>query len=367
MDVVVIGCGNVGMATAAGLHWLGHSVTCVDDDPDVIKAIENGEDPTSEGVEAEYFQTADEIPLDADVYFVAVPTPKDPEDGLDMSAVTDVVGQIPREKTTAIRSTIMPTNYHPSVGHVPEFMREGHGLDDFMSGRLIFGGDHPFQQTMMDVFTGHQSTPELMSFDEAAMVKLATNSFKAAKISIANDIGMAADKLDIDGEKVMAHVSNDDAVAAPFTAPGPPWGGGCFPKDLRAMTSIDSASTLSGAMRTNDRVVNHLVGKIRRKLDKDDTLAILGFGFKPNSANTKESLGMKLLDRPWPNNAIVGVDPYQTIPNVTMISPRYVDDHADVAIIANPWDGMKTDFEIPVVDPYSVTGEDGDGNGPAVP
>ena len=339
MRVAMIGAGYVGLVSAACFSEFGHSVICVDAEPERIAALRAGRVPIYEpGLEAlvaanvdagrlsftEDF--ADAVPH-ADVAMLAVGTPSRRGDGhADLSFVSEAARQVADAldgyTVVATKSTVpvgtgreiarMIREQRPDasfdVVSNPEFLREGSAIGDFMRpDRVVVGVESERAQAVMRALYRPLfliETPVLFTtLETAELIKYAANCFLATKITFINEIADLCERLGADVQDVAKGIGLDGRIGRYFLHAGPGFGGSCFPKDTAAFVRIAEeagapSEIVDAVLRKNtarkagmvDKIVRACGGSVAGK-----TIAVLGVTFKPNTDDVRESPSLVIL------------------------------------------------------------------------
>jgi GDP-mannose 6-dehydrogenase len=332
--IAVLGLGYVGCVTAACLASLGHRVFGVDRDEHKVREIRNGRAPFYEpGLEELVREntvagrlsastSADAIGK-ADVVLVCVGTPSEKNGNLGLHqlqrAVNEIAGQVAgriEPLVVGIRSTVFPGTCEEVVEPVfaagtavtvvshPEFLREGSAVRDFFEPSLLVigGANRAAIERVADLYRPLGVKASLVSLRTAEMIKYASNSFHAVKISFANEIGALCEQVGVDGHEVMATLCEDVKlnISPAYLKPGFAFGGSCLPKDLRALVyraaRLDlSLPLLESAMPSNER---HLKRAIDAVLDLPaQRIGVIGLAFKEDTDDLRESPAVMLLEQ----------------------------------------------------------------------
>ncbi len=326
--ICMIGTGYVGLVSGACMADFGHRVTCVDILPERVAAIENGVMPFYEpGLDTLVAKNVDEERLDfttdlaegmreADVVFIAVQTPQSEGSGqADLQYVWEVGKQIgerldsykvivtkstvPVGTARKLRSVIAGAVKQPvdfDMASNPEFLREGSSIEDFMRpDRVVIGTESERAEKLMreiyrPLYILDTPIVHCLRIETAELIKYASNSFLATKISFINEIAGLADKVGADVSQVAKAMGLDRRIGGKFLHAGLGYGGSCFPKDTHAICHIASEhdermSIVEAAIAVNAELPARAVSKAREMLPSFDgrTVAMLGLSFKPNT------------------------------------------------------------------------------------
>ncbi len=337
MRVTVLGAGYVGVTSAAVLAHLGHQVTCIESDPTRLERWRGGEDPLEEpglaellrDVHLRFVENPRELSL-ADVVVVAVGTPMGHNGTPDLSqleAATDEIRRFARERAVVLMRSTVPVGTCDRLQNAsladqyvvsnPEFLREGHALEDaFHPSRIIAGGPEEARGVVEELYrpitrsrmgqkgNGHPAaTPFLwMSARSAELAKYAANGFLATKLSFVNEIANLAQSVDADASAVLESMGFDPRIGAQHLRPGLGWGGSCFPKDTRALQAIADGVgydfvVLRAAIEQNTRQLCRFAEAIEKDVPRASTVALLGLAFKAGTPDTRESPALALVRR----------------------------------------------------------------------
>ncbi len=334
MNVTVLGAGSVGLVAGAGLADFGLNVAAVDIDEGRIQLLSEGQVPFFEPQLAELVQRNMQVGRlrfstdigaaisDSQVIFVAVGTDAGPDGVPDLHHVWSAAETISRAldgyKVVVIKSTVpvgTAAEFNkrisvqlksPVVFDVvsnPEFLREGSAVEDFFHpNRVVIGSNSERAAAVMrDVYRPLYliETPFVFTtWESAELIKYASNSFLALKVSFVNELANLCDAIGptADIHVVARALGLDRRIGPKFLHPGPGFGGYCFPKDTRALCQIArkygvDIKTIEAAVAVNDVQFRHVVDKVRTGLGElnGKTVAVLGLSFKPNTDDVRES------------------------------------------------------------------------------
>lgn len=362
MKIGVIGTGYVGLVTAVGLAELGQNVIGTDKITEKIERISSGIVPIYEpGLEESLkanlkkgnlsFSTdLNKTIQSCDVIFVCVGTPQREDGSADMSQIEEVSRMIAEnlnsyklvvEKSTVpvktsmwIKRTISLYKKNEitfDVASNPEFLREGSAVSDFLSpDRIIIGVEtDKARDIMVEIYQKFKDRLIITNIDTAELIKHASNSFLALKISFINLISELCDKTDADVEQVAEGMGLDPRIGSLFLRAGIGYGGSCFPKDIRALTKIGedlgvNVNLLKEADRINIDRIEVFVEKIKKALWilKDKKFAILGLAFKPETDDVREAPGIKVIRRLLEEGALLRLYDPKAMDNMKEIFPE---------------------------------------------
>ncbi len=339
MNIVMLGTGYVGLVSGACFSEFGFNVTCIDTDRLKIENLKKGIIPIYEpeleslvnknitsGRLKFSLEKKENIKI-ADAIFIAVGTPARRGDGnADLSFVFDAAEEIaeyldgytvivtkstvPVGTSLKIKEIIRRKNSKASFDVVsnPEFLREGSAIEDFMRpNRIIVGLENKRSQDFMariykPLFLFE--TPILYTdLKSAELIKYASNSFLAVKISFINQMSDLCEKLDTDINDIARGMGLDKRIGDKFLHPGPGYGGSCFPKDTNALVQTAkqynaSTSIVEAVVEYNEKRKKSLVNKVVKLMGgeiKNKKISILGLSFKPGTDDMRESPSLDLI------------------------------------------------------------------------
>lgn len=346
-NIAVAGTGYVGLVSGACLADFGNNVICVDNNIEKIQKIENGIIPIFEpglddvvkrnrksGRLSFTTNMADAVKK-SDVIFIAVGTPPAEDGSADLQYVESVAREIASsmngykvivDKSTVpvgtarkVSAWIKESLKKAGKGNIsfdvvsnPEFLREGSAVQDFTHpDRVVIGAESVKAKEMMkNVYRALyiNETPYIeTNLETAEMIKYASNSFLAVKITFINEVANLCEKIGADVQAVAKAMGRDGRIGGKFLHPGPGYGGSCFPKDTRAMARIgrDAGAPLSiveTTIQANENQKLAMVAKIKEAVSgsKDGrldgkTIAVCGLAFKPNTDDMRESPAITII------------------------------------------------------------------------
>lgn len=333
--ITVLGSGYVGLVTGACLSNFGFEVINIDIDEVKINSLKNGIMPIYEpGLEEIViknmkdkrlnFTTDVELGIkEGNVIFIAVGTPSDENGEADLTYVENAAREIGRniisytvivDKSTVpigtgekvkqwIKEELSIRNYDCDFDVVsnPEFLREGSAVYDFMHpDRIVIGSERERASNIIkeiyNVLYLNEAPFIETNIETAEMIKYASNSFLAMKITFINEVANLCEKVGANVKDVARAMGKDGRIGAKFLNPGPGYGGSCFPKDTKAFAltakEFNSPMTLVEAtIKANKNQKKIMVKKIEDKINVDNNtiIAILGIAFKPNTDDLREA------------------------------------------------------------------------------
>ncbi len=383
--VCMVGTGYVGLVTGTCLAEVGNKVICVDKDESKISTLKAGKIPIYEpGLEPlvrknskagrlSFSTSVADAVRASEIVFIAVNTPPQKDGGADLSFVEACTREVARaankytllvEKSTVpvktgerIRKTLEVLSQSKSFVEVasnPEFLREGTAVNDFLNpDRIIIGVQSKKAEAMMrDLYKKIKAPIIVTDINSAELIKHASNSFLAMKISYINAIAQICEKVGADVEKVAEGMGYDKRIGRSFLNAGIGYGGSCFPKDVSAFIKISEEvgydfKILKGAAAVNEDQKSHVLKTLKEALwtFKDKTIGILGLSFKPETDDLRNAPAIDFIQTLLDEQAQVkAYDPVamekmkQLFPTVEYCdSPYKAAQKADALLIATEW------------------------------
>lgn len=397
MKISVVGTGYVGLVTGTCFAETGNYVTCVDIDPKKVDMLSNGQITIFEpGLEKLFARNLKEERLsfttnlaegiaEADVIFLALPTPPGEDGSADLSYILNVskdISKILKDYKIIIDKSTVPVGTADKVRKVieehykgefdvvsnPEFLREGMAVEDFMKpDRVVIGTQSErAKKILLELYAPfvRQGNPIIFMDERSAeLTKYAANCFLATKISFMNEIAQLCERLGADVDMVRKGIGSDERIGKRFLFPGIGYGGSCFPKDVQALAkSAEEVNydfqILKAVMDVNAKQKLHLMTKIKDYFNgnlKGKHFALWGLAFKPNTDDIREAPALELINALTAEGAsLTAFDP-EAMNNVKKVvgnKIKYAEDqyealaNADALIIATEWNEFRTpDFE----------------------
>jgi UDPglucose 6-dehydrogenase len=372
----VVGVGWVGLVTAACFAELGHRVVARDIVAEKVEALRRGEATFHEPGLAELlernaerltFTTEMAELLDAArLLFVCVDTPPTYSGDADLGRVMSVVDELRGDSSHALvmKSTV-PVGTGRKVqrelsdtgyASCPEFLKEGSAIDDFMHPDRVVVGCDPGNEWVAEVVEEVYAPlgGELIRTDvsSAEMIKLASNTFLATKISFINEIANVCEEVEADVSEVARGMGLDDRIGPRFLRAGLGFGGSCFGKDVSALRKL-AANTgyhfqlLNAVVEVNELQKRRVVHKLREHLGSliGRRVALLGLSFKPDTDDMRDAASLVLAARLEGEGVeVVAYDPVaekraaELLPGVEM-APSALEalEGADAAVLVTEW------------------------------
>lgn len=399
MNIAVVGTGYVGLVTGTCLAETGNHVICIDVDEDKVKRMQAGEVPIYEpGLKTLFDRNSRQGRLsfttslaegikEAEVVFLALPTPPNGDGSADLSYILRVaedLSELIRSYTVIVDKSTVPVGTADRVEEVmtekldpalfdvvsnPEFLREGVAVDDFLKPeRVIIGTKSPRARAIMErlykPFVRQGNPIYFMDVRSAEMTKYAANSFLATKITFMNEIANLCELLGADVDQVRIGIGSDSRIGKRFLFPGVGYGGSCFPKDVKALvhTGLENEydlQILQSVMKVNDQQKRLLARKIIRYFDGQlagKTIGVWGLAFKPNTDDVREAASLYILQELLDQGAAIkAYDPeamenirYHFGDKITLVNDAYealID--VDALAIITEWSVFRTpNFEV---------------------
>ncbi len=351
----------MGLSTAVALALAGHRVRVVEQQTQKLEVLQQGQVPFFEpDLEAAILLCADNLCFTAqmqkavptaDIIILAVSTPPSPAHGADLRQVFAALHQLAvflpdRQQVLVVKSTV-PVGTHLEIQTLmqqlapdanlaiasnPEFLRQGRALRDAVfPDRIVIGASETWafarlQQLYAPIMAGIVQVPENLeihrpkhaipilevSAASAELAKYAANAFLAMKISFMNEIANVCDSTGADIGDIKSTLQLDTRIGADFLNAGLGYGGSCFPKDTKALSQLALRSgyefrLLKAVIEVNNEQKYRALNKLEHVLHglRDKQIAILGLSFKPDTADTRESIGVDLIEELLARGAMV--------------------------------------------------------------
>jgi len=397
MRIAVVGTGYVGLVTGTCFAETGNKVICVDIDKAKVDKLSAGQITIYEpGLEKIFLRNIkedrlkfstdlEEAIVDAQIIFLALPTPPGADGSADLKyvlGVADHLGKILKDYKVIVNKSTVPVgtadkvkaaiakNYQGEFDVVsnPEFLREGVAVDDFMKpDRVVVGTKSDRAKKLMSELYApfvRQGNPVIFMDERSSeLTKYAANSFLATKISFMNEIAQLCERMGADVDMVRRGIGSDERIGKRFLFPGIGYGGSCFPKDVQALImSSDEVNyefeILKAVEKVNALQKLHLVDKVNKYFNNNlqgKHFALWGLAFKPNTDDIREAPALSIIDALTNAGAtITSFDP-EAMPNVKEKIGNKIKyaanqyqalEGADALLIATEWSEFRTpDFE----------------------
>ncbi|MDI6734679.1 MAG: UDP-glucose/GDP-mannose dehydrogenase family protein [bacterium] len=389
MRICFVGAGYVGLVTGTCFADLGNDVICVDNNEEKINLLKNGGVPIYEpglnemiarnvGKNRLSFTTSITEGVEAsDIIFIAVNTPPLPNGDADLSFVETVSKEIAQtmktyklivEKSTVpvetgewIKHTVQINNKHQvefDVASNPEFLREGTAVHDIMNpDRIVIGVESArAEKILRELYTPFNAPIVMTDIKSAELIKHASNSFLATKISFINAVANICERTGADIIKVAEGMGYDTRISKSFLNAGAGFGGSCFPKDLAAFIHIAQKygydfKLLKEVENINNEQKKLVVTKVKKAvwILKDKKIGILGLAFKPNTDDMRRAPAIDVIEMLQSEGSVIkAFDPVamdrakQIFKNITFCKDPYeVAEGVDCLVIMTEWNEFK--------------------------
>lgn len=397
MKIAVVGTGYVGLVTGTCFAETGNTVICVDIDKEKVAKMKAGVVPIYEPHLDQLFErnikqnrlsfttNLEEAIEDAEIIFLALPTPPGEDGSADLSyilGVAEQLGKMIKNYKVIVDKSTVPVGTAEKVHEVvaknatvdfdivsnPEFLREGFAVDDFLKpDRVVIGTESAKARKVMEELYKpfvRQGNPIIFMDEKSAeLTKYAANSFLATKITFMNEIANYCELIGANVDDVRRGMGTDTRIGNRFLFPGIGYGGSCFPKDVQALAKSGKEAGYSFSIIDSVMDVNHkqkfvLAEKVKAYYGNDlkgRKFALWGLAFKPDTDDIREAPALYMIDELVKAGAeIVAYDP-EAMPNVKSVigdKIQYAENSydalkgADALLIATEWQVFRTpDFK----------------------
>ncbi|MFH1478623.1 MAG: UDP-glucose/GDP-mannose dehydrogenase family protein [Candidatus Omnitrophota bacterium] len=389
MNICVIGAGYVGLVTGACFSELGHKVFCVDNDKGKIELLKNLKMPFYElGLEGlvkknvlakrlTFTTNIEEGVKKSLVIFICVGTPSQSNGETDLSYVKLVTREVARHMTSyrlIVQKSTVPVETGKwvkrsitanakkgikfDIASNPEFLREGSAIKDFMHpDRVVIGVDSKrAKELLLKLYKDVPGEKMVTDIESAEIIKHASNSFLAAKISFINSIADICEATGADIEEVAHGMGLDKRIGRSFLNSGIGYGGNCFPKDVDAFIHIGDKlgydfSILKAAKRVNIERKKSFINKVKNSVKslKGKKIGVLGLSFKPNTDDMRKAPSIDIINFLKKEKAIVKAYDPKAMPKAVNIlkgiefcdSSYETAKDTDMLLIVTEWDEFK--------------------------
>ena len=387
-NIAVVGTGYVGLVTGTCFAENGNKVTCIDIDAQKIERLKNGETPIYEpeldvlldrNIHSNRLSFTTDLEAgikDAEIIFLALPTPPGEDGSADLSyilKVADQLGELLTEYKVIVDKSTVPVGTAEKVYETiakkakvefavvsnPEFLREGFAVSDFLKpDRVVIGtSDERARKIMESLYRPflRQGNPiHFMDEKSAELTKYAANSFLATKITFMNEVANFCEIVGADVDKVRMGIGSDDRIGKRFLFPGIGYGGSCFPKDVQALVKSGLEKNfdfkiLHAVMEVNQDQKTRLFPKMKNYFKGDLSnkhIAVWGLAFKPDTDDIREAPALFMIDALLHAGASISAFDPEAMSNVKQIlgdKIRYATDEyrvlneADALLICTEW------------------------------
>jgi len=375
--IAVIGTGYVGLVTGTCFAETGNQVICVDIDENKVKKMQAGVVPIYEphldviferNIKANRLTFTTDLAAgikDAEIIFLALPTPPGEDGSADLSyilGVAEQLGKMITEYKVIVDKSTVPVGTAEKVHAAivknascdfdvvsnPEFLREGFAVDDFLKpDRVVIGTSSERAQKVMDQLYKpfvRQGNPIIFMDEKSAeLTKYAANSFLATKITFMNEVANFCELVGADVDKVRIGIGSDDRIGKRFLFPGIGYGGSCFPKDVQALVKSGRENNfefeiLNAVMAVNEEQKTVLMPKIKNFFRGDlkgKKIALWGLAFKPDTDDIREAPALYMIDALKSEGATIAAFDPEAMENVKGVIGDAV------SYTANEYDALK--------------------------
>lgn len=405
--IAVVGTGYVGLVTGTCFAETGNKVICVDIDNNKINRMRQGEVPIYEPHLDVIFErnirehrlsfttNLDEAIQDAEIIFLALPTPPGEDGSADLRYVLSVADDLGKKITSykvIVDKSTVPVGTAEKVRAAiaknakvdfdvvsnPEFLREGFAVDDFLKpDRVVIGtSSDRARNVMRELYKPfvRQGNPIIFMDEKSAeLTKYAANSFLATKITFMNEIANFCEKVGADVDDVRIGIGSDSRIGKRFLFPGIGFGGSCFPKDVQALVKSGKEAghdfkIIAAVLDVNEGQKIRLVEKAENYFGnlKGKKIALWGLAFKPDTDDIREAPSLYIIDQLLAKGATVTAYDPEAMQNVKSVYDGKINfateqynalEGADALMIATEWsafrnpdfDSMKKSLKEPVI------------------
>jgi UDPglucose 6-dehydrogenase len=396
MKIAVIGTGYVGLTTGVCFAETGNYVICVDKDAKKLENLRRGCIPIYEpGLEPLFHRAVEQRRLaftddigsaveQAEIIFLALPTPEDEDGSADLSHVLEVsekLAQIIKSKKVIVTKSTVPVGTASKIKEIlqryqcpavvvsnPEFLREGFAVEDFMKpDRIVIGSSDTEARALLaqlyKPFVRQGNPIYFMSEESAELTKYASNAFLAMKISFMNEMARLAEKTGANIDDIRLAMGADNRIGRRFLFAGLGFGGSCFPKDVKALAYMGRLHGLTmklaeATLEVNASQLVFFQNKILRHFNshlKGLRFAIWGLSFKPDTDDVREAPALKLIRWLWTQGASVAAFDPEGFENAQRLLPELPPmkglyetlEGADALLICTEWSLFRSpEFEL---------------------
>jgi UDPglucose 6-dehydrogenase len=397
MKIAVIGTGYVGLVSGTCFAETGNHVVCVDNNVDKINKLLNGELPIYEpGLELLFERNTRQRRLafttdlasavkQAQIIFLALPTPPGEDGSADLSyvlGVADQLGKMIDEYKIIVNKSTVPVGTAEKVRAViaayakvpfdvvsnPEFLREGVAVEDFLKpDRVVIGTSsqraREIMQRLYEPYVRQGNPIIFMDERSAEMTKYAANSYLAMRISFMNEIANLCELVGADVDNVRKGMGSDKRIGLRFLFPGVGYGGSCFPKDVQALSLTARQHAYNfriiDAVMSVNRQQRHILSEKIKGFYGDEIrgkkIAVWGLAFKPNTDDVREAPALYIIEDLLEKDALITAFDPEAMENAKKVlgnrinyaaNPYEALQGADALAIITEWSEFRTpDFE----------------------
>lgn len=388
-QISIIGSGYVGLVSGAVFADLGNDVFCVDIDAAKVQRLRDGECPIYEpglpellvrNIKSKRLHfTADysEAVPESDFVFICVDTPSSSSGEADMRAVRKAAAMIAehlKDGAVVINKSTMPIGSGDLVTQIirehvdteidfavvsnPEFLREGSAVHDVLNpDRIVLGSDDREAAEKVSELYGVLNAPTVITDRRSAeMIKYASNSFLATKISFINEIAQICERVGADVTTVARGMGYDQRIGSLFLQAGIGYGGSCFPKDVKALAHMAHEADchpqlLHAVMEINADQRRRFVHKLQEHVGDvyGKEIAVWGLAFKQDTDDIRESPSLDIIDMIQQRGGTVRAFDPAAMENAQRLLPQTLIcqtpydavEGADALCVVTPWNEFK--------------------------
>jgi UDPglucose 6-dehydrogenase len=384
--ILVVGTSYVGLPTGAVLASKGHSVTCVDLNETKIALLKAGGCPLYEpglaelldaGRASECLTFSTELESGADVVIIAVGTPEGEDGYPNLSQVDSVARSLApliHQYTVIVNKSTVPVGTVDRVSEIlteagadpslfdvassPEFLREGTAVNDTLNpDRVVIGCESARAiDILKTLYADFQTNFFITDPRSAELIKYASNSFLAMKISYINAMSRLCERFGADVGAVAKGMGMDPRIGEKFLGAGLGWGGGCFPKDVQGLLQIAKKvdydfGLLREVWNVNESQTENFLERMEVSIGgfAGKQIGLLGLAFKPNTDDIRKAKSLEIIARIVQNGgSVVAYDPaaaesvQQEFPQIQIVATPYeVSSGSDAIVLVTEWEEFK--------------------------
>lgn len=396
MTITVVGHGYVGLVSACVFADSGNKVWVIGHTPEKLQRLKSGDPIIYEPGLAEmlkknlkagrlnFTDRYDNAIKESSVVFITVGTPPKKDGSADLTAVYKVAEDIAKnlgDKFTVVscKSTVpvgtnlevekiinknKPKHATIAVASCPEFLREGSAISDTVTpDRVVVGSnDKKAIEVLLELHSPFPGKRVVTNLPSAELIKYASNSMLATKISFANLISFYCEQTGADVEMVLDAVGMDKRIGRVFMYSGVGYGGSCFPKDVQALTDTGKNMGIDVSLLESVEKINHqarklFVDKVIKHI-KEKSVAIWGLAFKPDTDDIRFAPSVYIIERllkegfsikAYDAAAMSNVRKLISDPKLTLVDEPYAAlEGADALLVLTEWNEFKQ-IDVPKV------------------
>ncbi len=359
--ITIIGLGYVGLTAGLGFAKKGFKTFGIDVNAEYIESLKNYKVPFHEPYLEDVLHetlghnflvdiSLEEAVRNSEIIFLCVGTPGNEDGSADLSHIYEAIDDIIAVdsdgfKVLVVKSTVPPSTLTERIKpHVlekikgtgkefglasnPEFLREGHGWEDFIEpDRIVIGVEDERSRELLDyIYKPFNAPHHFVSPNTSEFTKYLSNTMLSTLISFSNEMSIIADKIgDIDIPESFRIFHEDKrwygypAAMTSYVYPGCGYGGYCLPKDTEALNAVAEShgahtNILSGNLYINEKIKDHLVSKLEREIPKNEPIGILGLSFKPGSGDVRITPAKRIIELMM-ENGFSNISAYDPVSN----------------------------------------------------